>query len=245
VDDLVRQQVVIVASGTPPALAAKAATKSIPILFAIGTDPIDLGLVPSLNRPDGNVTGVMDPIYAPSAKRLQLLNELVGEGRPIAYLVNPANPIFAEPETKDLQDAARTLGVHLLIMNATNLSEIEPAFATVVLQRAGGLIVGSDLLFYDHFDIIVALAARYQVPVIYYRREAALAGGLISYGTDLRDAWRQVGAYAGRILKGEKPADLPVVEVTKMQLIINMKTAKTLGITFPTGLLVRADEVIE
>jgi putative tryptophan/tyrosine transport system substrate-binding protein len=158
VDDLVRQQVaVIVAPGTPPALAAKAATKSIPILFAIGTDPIHLGLVPSLNRPDGNVTGVMDPIYATSAKRLQLLNELVGEGRPIAYLVNPANPISPEPETKDLQDTERTLGVHLL--NATNLSEIEPAFATVVLQRPGGLIVGGDLLFYDHFDTIVALAA--------------------------------------------------------------------------------------
>jgi putative tryptophan/tyrosine transport system substrate-binding protein len=160
VDDLVRQQVaVIVAPGTPPALAAKAATKSIPILFAIGTDPIHLGLVPSLNRPDGNVTGVMDPIYATSAKRLQLLNELVGEGRPIAYLVNPANPISPEPETKDLQDTERTLGVHLLFVNATNLSEIEPAFATVVLQRPGGLIVGGDLLFYDHFDTIVALAA--------------------------------------------------------------------------------------
>jgi putative ABC transport system substrate-binding protein len=246
VGDLVRRQVaMIVAVSTATALAAKAATQSIPIVFAIGTDPIDLGLVPSFNRPGGNVTGIATLFRATSAKRLQLLYELVPEGRPIAYLVNPAQPFFAEPETRDLQEAARTLGVRLLILNATNLSEFEPAFATVVRERAGGLIVGSDTLFYDHFDRIVALAARYHVPVVYFRREAAFAGGLISYGTDLHDMWRQVGAYVGRILKGEKPADLPVIQATKVQLIINLKTAKTLGITFPTGLLVRADEVIE
>jgi putative tryptophan/tyrosine transport system substrate-binding protein len=245
-DDLVRRQVaVIVASTTPAALAAKAATQAIPIVFYIGTDPIDLGLVSSFSRPGSNLTGISVLIRATSAKRLQLLSELVPEGRPIAYLVNPTNLFFAEPETRDLEDAARALRVRLLIMNATDPSEFEQAFATLVQERAGGLIVGSDTLFYDQSARIVALAARHQIPAIYYRHEAAFAGGLISYGTDLPDAWRQVGVYAGRILKGEKPADMPVSQVTKMQLVINMKTANALGLSIPLSLLVRADKVIE
>jgi putative tryptophan/tyrosine transport system substrate-binding protein len=246
VNDLVRRQVdVIVASTTPAALAAKAATQSIPIVFYIGTDPIDLGLVPSFSRPGSNVTGISVLNRATAAKRLQLLSELVPEGRPIACLVNPANPFFAEPETRDLEDAARTLRVRLLIMKATDPSEFERVFATLVEERAGGLIVGTDTLFYDQPTWIIALAAHHQIPVIYYRHEAALAGGLISYGTDLPDAWRQVGLYAGRILKGEKPADMPVSQIAKMQLVINMKTAKALGLSIPLSLLARADEVIE
>jgi putative ABC transport system substrate-binding protein len=246
VNDLVRRQVaVIVASTTPAAFAAKAATQSIPIVFYIGTDPVDLGFIPSFSRPGSNLTGISVLIHATAAKRLQLLSELVPEGRPIAYLVNPANPFFAEPETRDLEDAARTLRVHLLIIKATDPSEFERVFATLVQERAGGLIVGTDTLFYDQPARIIALAARHQVPVIYYRHEAASAGGLISYGTNLTDAWRQVGLYAGRILKGEKPADMPVSQVTKMQLVINMNTAKALGLSIPLSLLVRADEVIE
>jgi putative tryptophan/tyrosine transport system substrate-binding protein len=246
VNDLVRRQVaVIVASTTPAALAAKAATQSIPIVFYIGTDPIDLGLVPNFNRPGSNVTGISVLNRATAAKRLQLLSELVPEGRPIACLVNPANPFFAEPETRDLEDAARTLRVHLLIMKAMDPSEFEGVFATLVQERAGGLIVGSDTLFYDQPARIIALATHHQIPVIYYRHEAAVAGGLISYGTDLPDAWRQVGLYAGRILKGEKPADMPISQIAKMQLVINMKTAKALGLSIPLSLLAIADEVIE
>jgi putative ABC transport system substrate-binding protein len=245
-NDLVRRQVaVIIASTTPAALAAKAATQSIPIVFYIGTDPIDLGLVPSFNRPGSNITGISLLNRATAAKRLQLLSELVPKGRPIACLVNPANPFFAEPETKDLEDAARTLRVRLLIMKAMDPSEFERVFATLVQERAGGLIVGTDTLFYDQPARIIALAAHHQIPVIYYRHEAAVAGGLISYGTDLPDAWRQVGLYAGRILKGEKPADMPISQIAKMQLVINMKTAKALGLSIPLSLLAIADEVIE
>jgi putative tryptophan/tyrosine transport system substrate-binding protein len=231
VNDLVRRRVaVIIASTTPAALAAKAATQSIPIVFFIGTDPIDLGLVPSFSRPGSNLTGISVLNRATAAKRLELLSQLVPEGRPIAYLVNPANPFFAEPETRDLENAARTLRVRLLIMNATDPSEFERAFATLVHERAGGLIVGSDTLFYNQPAQIIALAARHQIPVIYYRHEAALAGGLVSYGTDLPDAWRQAGLYAGRILKGEKPASLPVQQSTKFKLAINLKTAKPFGL---------------
>jgi putative ABC transport system substrate-binding protein len=168
-----------------------------------------------LSRPGSNLTGISVLIHVTAAKRLQLLSELVPEGRPIAYLVNPANPFFAEPETGDLQDAARTLRVHLLIIEATDPSEFERVFATLVQERAGGLIAGTDTLFYDQPARIIALAARHQVPVIYYRHEA---GGLISYGTDLTDAWRQVGLYAGRILKGEKPADMPSVRSRRCSL---------------------------
>jgi putative tryptophan/tyrosine transport system substrate-binding protein len=244
-DDLVRRQVaVLVASTTPAALAAKAATESIPIVFYVGTDPIDLGLVPRFNQPGGNVTGVSVLIRATSAKRLELLHELLPAALSIGYLVNPTNPFFAEPETRDLQAAARILGVRLLILNASDQGEFDAAFATLVRERAGGLVVSSDPLFFNRSDQLVALAARHRMPVIYTRRAAA-AGGLMSYGTDFPDVWLQTGIYADRILKGEKPADLPVQQVTKVQRVINMKIAKALGITIPETLLATADEVIE
>jgi putative ABC transport system substrate-binding protein len=239
-----RQVAVIVAQTTPAALAAKAATRSIPIVFNIGTDPVEVGLVPSLNRPGGNVTGISSLIRATSAKRLELLHELIPTAS-IAFLVNPTNLVFAEPETRELQVAAQTLGVRLLILNASNPSEFEAAFARFIAEGAGGLIIGSDTLFWDYPERLAALATRYSVPAIHYRREFIAAGGLLNYGTDLPETRRVAGGYAGRILKGEKPADLPVQQVTKMQLAINMKTAKALGLTFPLTLLGRADEVIE
>jgi putative tryptophan/tyrosine transport system substrate-binding protein len=245
-DDLVRRQVaVIVASTTPAALAAMAATKSIPIVFQIGTDPVSLGLVPRLNQPGGNVTGVSVLIRATSAKRLELLHELLPMARSIGFLVNPTNPFFAEPETRDLQAAARILGVRLLILNASNPGEFDAAFVILAREGVGGLIIGSDTLFYDHPDQLVALATRHQIPTIYYRSGATAAGGLMSYGADLLSAWRQVGIYTGRILKGEKPADLPLQQSTRIEMVLNLKTAKALGLTVPQSILLRADEVIE
>jgi putative tryptophan/tyrosine transport system substrate-binding protein len=245
--DLVGRQVaVIVAPGsTPAAFAAKAATKSIPIVFRIGNDPVEIGLVASLNRPGGNVTGIASLNKTVVAKRLQLLHELVPAATSIAALYNPANAVGAETQTRELQVAARILGVRLSILNASDESEFEAAFAILIGERAGGLLVGGDLLFLNHSDQLAALAARHRVPAIYPDRKQTTTGGLISYGADRTDAWRQVGVYAGRVLKGEQPADLPVQQVTKNQLVINMKSAKALGLTFPETLLVRADEVIE
>jgi len=243
-DDLVGRQVaVIIANPTPSALAAKAATKSIPIVFAVGLDPVEAGLVASLNRPGGNLTGIFSPLGATVAKRLELLHEVVPAATSIAFLVNPANPAIAERETSELQAAALSLGVPLLILNANDPNQFDAAFAHLVRERAGGLLAGTDGLFFTHSDQLVALAARHRVPAIYTRREATAAGGLMSYGTP--NPWREIGVYTGRILKGEKPADLPVQQVTKVELTINMKTAKALGLTFPLPLLGRADEVIE
>jgi putative tryptophan/tyrosine transport system substrate-binding protein len=245
-DDLVRRKVaVMVATPMPAAVAAKAATKSIPIVFFGGTDPVAAGLVASLNRPGGNLTGIFNLNATVVAKRLELLHELIAAAPSIAFLVNPANSVFAETETRELRAAARILGVKLLILNATGPDEFEAAFATLVAERAGGFLASTDVLFFMHSDRLVALAARHRVPAIFPRREDAAAGGLMSYGVDYPNAWRQVGVYTGRILKGEKPADLPVQQSTKIELVINMKTAKALGITFPTALLVRANEVIE
>jgi putative tryptophan/tyrosine transport system substrate-binding protein len=244
--DLVSREVaVIVAVTTPAALAAKAATKSIPIAFFIAGDPVEVGLVDSLNRPRGNLTGISALLTATAAKRLELLHELVPAATLIAYLDNPINPVGAEAETRELQVAARALGVQLLTLNASDTSEFDAAFATLVRERAGGLLVGQDPLFNSHSDRLIALAARHAVPAIYWSREATAAGGLMSYGTDLRDPRRLAGVYAGRILKGEKPADLPVQQVTKIELVINIETAKTLGLTFPRNLLARADAIIE
>jgi putative ABC transport system substrate-binding protein len=244
--DLVRRQVaVIVAVPTPAALAAKAATKSIPIIFGIGADPVEIGLVASLNRPGGNLTGIANLSIAVAAKRLGLLHELLPAATVIAYLVNPANPVFAEPETKELQVAARTLGVRLLILNSSDPSEFEAAFTTLVRERAGGLVVGSDVLFLRHSDQLVALAARHRMPAIYGASDATAAGGLMTYGGSIADVMRLVGVYTGRILKGDKPADLPVQQSTKIELAINLKTAKALGITVPETLLATADEVIQ
>jgi putative tryptophan/tyrosine transport system substrate-binding protein len=246
-DDLVRRQVAVIVSpgSTLAALAAKAATKSIPIVFTMGADPIEAGLVASLNRPGGNVTGIYSLSTAVAAKRLELLHGLVPAETSIAYLVNPTNHVGAEIETKELQVAARILGVRLLILNASDQSEFETAFATLVQQRAGVLLVAADGSFFRHLDQLVALAARQRVSAMFAWREATAAGGLMSYGTDRPAAWRQVGVYTGRILKGEKPADLPVQQVTKLELVINLKTAKALGLTIPETLLATADQVIE
>ena len=243
--DLVNRRVaaiiVVSASG---ALAAKAATNTIPIVFSIGADPVQLSLVTSLNRPSGNITGIYVLNVAVTGKRLELLRESVPTARVIGYLANPKSAATA-PETKELREAARALGVELRVLNAANESEIDTAFATLAKERSVLLVVSSDNLFTDRPVRLAVLAARHAIPAICPYREFAAAGGLMSYGTDLADAYRVVGAYAGRILKGAKPTDLPVHQAVKVQLVINLKTAKALGLTVPPTLLARADEVIE
>jgi putative tryptophan/tyrosine transport system substrate-binding protein len=245
--ELVRRKVAVIVAvaGGAGALAAKAAAKSIPIVFQVGFDPVAAGLVASLNRPGSNLTGIFVLNAAAVAKRLEQLHELVLAATTIAYLVNPTNPVFAEAEKRELQVAARTLGLRPLILNASDPSEFEGAFATLVRERAGGLVVSGDLLFFNHTHQLVALAARHAVPAIYGRRDYTVAGGLMSCGPDFYDTARQVGVYTSRILNGEKPADLPVQQSTKVELIINLKTAKALGLTVPQSILLSADEVIE
>jgi putative ABC transport system substrate-binding protein len=247
VAELVRRQVsvIVVLESTNGALAAKAATQTIPIVFMQGADPVRIGLVGSLNRPGGNLTGIDLLLAETAGKRLELLLELVPTARSIAYLRNPTNPVFAESETREVQVAARARGVRLLSVNASRPSEIETAFADLVQQRADALQVASDGFFLTYPDQIVALAARHAVPAIYAWRQAMKVGGLMSYGTNILEAWRQAGVYTGRILKGEKPADLPVQRVTKIELVINLKTAKALGLTVPLPLSGMADELIE
>ena len=245
-NDLVRRRVaVIVAINTPPALAAKAATNSIPIVFSVGSDPVEIGLVESLGRPGGNLTGVYTFNAILAAKRLELLHTCVPDASLFAYFVNPINKEFAESEARELQVAARTLRVNVLTLNVTKQDEFEDAFATLVRERAGGLVVGSDTLFSDRFDQLVKLAEHHRVPAIFRAREATAMGGLLSYGTDFPSIRRLVGIYAARILKGEKPADIPVQQVTKLELAINTKTAKAIGLTIPETLLATADEVIQ
>jgi putative ABC transport system substrate-binding protein len=245
--DLVRRQVSVIAvpSSTPGTLAAKAATTTIPIVFAIGGDPVALGLVASFSRPGGNLTGVSLLNVATVAKRLWLLHELVPTTKAVALLVNPSNRWQTDAETRELQAAARTLGLELHILNASSDGELDTVFTTLVQRNASALVVQSDPFFVSRRDRLVALAALHAVPAIYGRRDIAVAGGLMSYADDIADSYRQVGIYCGRILKGEKPADLPVIQPTKFEFIINLKTAKTLGLTFPSGLLAIADEVIE
>jgi putative ABC transport system substrate-binding protein len=246
-NDLVRRQVTVIVAlqSTAAALAAKASTRSIPIVFEIATDPVDVGLVASLNRPGANVTGIFNLISTVAAKRLEMLHELVPSASLLAYLVNPANAVFAEAETQEMKAAARFLRLRLLILNATNRSEIDAAFATLVREGAGGLVIGGDLLFTNDASQLIALAVRNAVPTNAGRRNFAVSGGLMSYGTDFADMYRQAGIYAGRILKSERTEDLPVQLVTKMQLAINLKTAKALGLTIPETLLATADEVIQ
>jgi putative ABC transport system substrate-binding protein len=244
---LVRRQVSVIAvlETTNGALAAKTATQTIPIVFMQGANPIQIGLVDSLNRPGGNVTGIAHLTAETAAKRLELLLELVPKATSIGYLRNPANRVYAESETREVEVAARAHGVRLVTVNASRLSEIETAFAELVQQRPDALQVSSDGFLLTYPDQIVALAARYAIPAIYAWPKFAAVGGLISYGNNLRDAWRQAGIYTGRILKGERPVDLPVQQVTTIELAINLKTAKVLGITVPLPLSGRADEVIE
>jgi putative ABC transport system substrate-binding protein len=244
--DLVHSQVaVIAATSTPAALAAKEATTTIPIVFETGGDPIQLGLVASLSRPGGNVTGVTQMSQEVAPKELELLHELLPAVRVLALLVNPADPALSETQSSAFLSAAHPLGLELHILNASTESDFDAVFANVSLLRAGGLMIATDALFTSHSDLLGALAARHTVPAIYKGREFAAAGGLMSYGSDVADSYRLAGTYAGRILKGDKPGDLPVQQATKIELIINMKTAKALGITFPLTLLGRADEVIE
>jgi putative ABC transport system substrate-binding protein len=244
--DLVRRQVaVILAVGSVPTpLAAKAATSTIPIVFIVGGDPVKFGLVASLNRPGGNLTGVSVLSGPLTAKRLELLRELVPQAGVIACLVNPNNP-EADSQLMDIRAAARTFGQEVLILNASTDDELHTAFATLVRERAAGLLVGNDAFFVLRREQLVALAARHAIPAVYFLREFATAGGLMSYGDTLTDAYRQIAVYIGRVLKGTKPADLPVQQSTKVELIINLKTAHALGINVPPTLLARADEVIE
>ena len=243
--DLVRRRVsVIVATGTPAALAAKGLTTTIPIVFETAGDPVKLGLVASLNRPGGNITGVSQLSSELVSKRLGLLHDLIPSARTVGFLVNPADP-RTESQMVEMQEAARTLGLQLHVLNASTEAEIDTAIASLSELRPGALVVGTGDLFSRQSERLAASIARQGVPAIYQYREYAAAGGLISYGASLTDSYRQVGTYTGRILKGEKPADLPVMRPTRFELVINLKTAKALGLTIPPGVLAIADEVIE
>jgi len=244
--DLVQRKVaVIVASGgDPPALAAKAASATIPIVFISSSDPVKLGLVASLNRPGGNATGVNVFTSMMAAKRLELLRELVPQDAVLAALVNPGSP-SAVTQSEDLQEAARVSKQKLIVLSASTESDIDLAFATLVQQRAAALLVDTDAFFLNRRNQFSALAAHHRIPTIYAQREFVVAGGLMSYGVSLADMNRQLGVYAGRVLKGEKPADLPVQQPTKFEFVVNLITAKVLGLEIPAKLLVLANEVIE
>ncbi|HMF24953.1 MAG TPA: ABC transporter substrate-binding protein [Pseudolabrys sp.] len=243
--DLVDRQVAVIAAPTTPAaLAAKAATSTIPIVFTSIGDPVQLHLVASLNRPGGNVTGVTQTNVEITPKRLQLLHELIPTTSVMGLLVNPTNP-FVETETKELQAAARSLGLELRVLNASTESDFDGVFAKLVQLQAGGLVITGDALFNTWTEQLAALGLRHAVPTVYQSRKFAVAGGLLSYGTDFTETYRLAGNYTGRVLKGDKPADLPVQQATKVELYINQKTAKALGLTVPQALLSRADDVIE
>jgi ABC-type uncharacterized transport system substrate-binding protein len=245
--DLVRRQVTVIAApgSTPAALAAQGATATLPVVFFTASDPVAVGLVPNLARPGGNITGAITLGLEVGPKRLELLHELVPAATTMALLVNPASPALSEVTKRDLQAAARAVGLNIHVLHASNEHDFDTVFATVTRLRAGGLVIGPDALFSSRSEPLAALSLRHAVPAIYQFREFAAAGGLMSYGGSFTDGFRLVGAYTGRILKGEKPADLPVQQSTKVELIINLKTANALGLTVPPTLLARADEVIE
>ena len=243
--DLLRRRVIVIAAtSTPAALAAKAATTTIPVVFETAGDPVTLGLVASLNRPGGNVTGITQLSSELVAKRLGLLHDLLPAVTIISALVNPTDP-RAESQTRDLQKAASALGLQIHVLNTSTDGELDKAFADLIQLRAGAVIVGTGEFFNRRSEQIVALAAQQGMPAMYQYRHFADVGGLISYGPSLTDAYRQAGVYTGRILKGEKPADLPVLRATKFELVINLKTAKALGLTIPSGVFSIADDVIE
>jgi ABC-type uncharacterized transport system substrate-binding protein len=245
--DLVRRQVAIMVTtgGTQAALAAKSATTTIPIVFSIGADPVKAGLVPSLNRPGGNLTGVTTSYDESAPKRLGLLREILPKSTIIGVLVNPTDPITANGETNEMREAARSVGQQVEILQASTERDIDAAFASLIRMRANALIVAPDALFATQAHQLIALATRHAVPTLYWRREFAQAGGLMSYGSNLADALNMMGVYAARILKGEKPGDLPVQQPTKFELVVNVKAAKAIGLAIPESFLARADEVIE
>jgi putative tryptophan/tyrosine transport system substrate-binding protein len=244
--DLVGRQVAVIVApgGAPAAIAAKSATTTIPIVFEMGADPVALGLVASLNRPGGNLTGVASLNVELSPKRLEILHELVPTATVVAVLVNPTSPT-TDSQLRNLQAAARTLGLQLHVLHASTERDFDTVFETLLQLRAGGLVVASDGFFATHGEQLAALTVRHAVPAIHQSRDFTIAGGVMSYGGSFMESHRQAGVWTGRIIKGDKPADLPVQQVTKVELAINMKTAKALGLTFPITLLGRADEVIE
>jgi putative ABC transport system substrate-binding protein len=244
--ELVRDHVAAIITGsTPGAFAAKAATRTIPIIFYLGTDPVEVGLVASLNRPNGNLTGVTNLGVILGPKQLELMHELVPTATVMALLLNPTSPVLAEPQSRDIQAAARVLGIELHVLHASTDRDFDTVFATLVRLRAAALVIGTDAFFSSRSKQLAELTVRHAIPTIYQYREFVAAGGLMSYGTSLADAYRQVGIYAGKILDGAQPADLPVQQVVKVDLIINLQTARMLGLTFPLTLLGRADKVIE
>ena len=245
--DLVSRQVTVIAlpGSTPAALAAKAATTAIPIVFGVAVDPVAVGLVASLARPGGNLTGVTTLNLEVVPKRVELLHELMPTATAVALLVNPTSSTLAKTSTRDAQAAARTLGLELRVLHASTERDFDAVFATLVQRPAGGLVIAPDAFFNSHLEQLAALALRHAVPAFYQFREFAGAGGLMSYGGDVTDTYRQAGIYSGRILKGEKPAELPVQQSAKVELVINLKTAKALGISIPLPLVGRADDVIE
>jgi putative ABC transport system substrate-binding protein len=243
--DLVRRQVAVICANGPAAQAAKAATATIPIVFVAGFDPVKVGLVASLNRPGGNVTGlsIMDVELGP--KRLELLRELIPKATNVAALVNPADRARATAISENMQAAARTLGLQLQVLYASTDNDLDTVFANLARQQVGALVIGGDPFFNSRGEHLGSLSVRHGMPTIFQFREFAAGGGLVSYGADLVDSYRQVGIYAGRILNGEKPADLPVQQAAKAELILNLKTAKALGLIVPNTIIGRADEVIE
>ena len=244
--DLVHRQVaVIAATSTPAALAAKAATTTIPIIFELGSDPVELGLVASLSRPGGNVTGVIQWNIEVAPKRLELLHELLPTARVMALLIDPTDPTNAKTTVSEVSAAAKTFGLQLHVLNASNENDFTGVFAKLIQLGAGGLVVGGGAFFVSHEKQLAALTVRHAVPAASEHREFAAAGGLLSYGSDITDAYRLTGIYTGRILRGDKPAELPVQRATKVELYINLKTAKALGLSVPPALQARADEMIE
>src|SRR5215468_5330632 len=244
--DLVKRRVTVIATGTTPAvLAAQAATTTIPIVFEMGSDPVRLGLVTNLNRPGGNITGVTNLVVEVAPKRLELLHELLPTAKVMALLVNPADRALAQAQTRETLSAARNRGIELHVLNVRSEGDFDAVFADIKRLRVGGLVIGAGSVFLGGINKLAALTVRHAVPAIYQYRDFPTAGGLMSYGSDILDSYRLAGIHTGRVLKGENPAELPVVQATKFEFVINLKTAKALGLTIPNTLIGRADEVIE